>query len=71
MRADFSPVRGHQNENGQPPFAEVLLIPEVLIGGHDGFKACGFRGTQEIAVLFLAPAALIGGRNLVEGQCPA
>jgi hypothetical protein len=33
VRADFRPTRRGQNQNGQSPSLEPLLIAQVLIGG--------------------------------------
>ncbi|HEX5220874.1 MAG TPA: hypothetical protein VFZ59_14995 [Verrucomicrobiae bacterium] len=55
MPLNFRPVGGGQDQNRQLASSEILLIPQILIGGDKDIEA-PFGGTQQITVLQVRPA---------------
>ena len=71
MRPDSPPIRSHQHQNRKSTAAKILLVPQVLIGRYHCLEAFRFRRFKQIAVLFVTPATLIGGRDFMANQCSA
>lgn len=66
--ADAWPAGGGKDEDSQPASCEVLLIPQVLIGGQEDLEPFSLSGRDQRPVLQRAPAQLEGGFNGVSDQ---
>jgi hypothetical protein len=69
VRFQFRPVAAPEEEHGELPSVEVLLVDQVLVGGHEDFKARPLREREEIAVFLCGPAELKRTVHLVVGGC--
>ncbi len=64
----INPIRpSRHDDDGDAEFREVLLILEILVGGHEHFEAAGRGTAQQLAVLKSRPAELGYGSDVVAG----
>jgi hypothetical protein len=62
---DPRPGGGPQDENDEASPGKVLLVPQLLIGGHEHLKARSLSSGKQDASLQRRPAALVDGLDLV------
>ena len=55
VKLDFGPTRCPQDEHRQATPGQVLLIPQVLVGGDVNVEAHGLRTLNQCTVLELSP----------------
>ena len=55
-------------DDRNPSIVKVLLIPEVLVGGHEHIEPLLFCGADQIAIGKLVPSAFPSGPNLNKSQ---
>ena len=67
MRLYIRPLLFAYENNSDFPACEVLLIPDVFVGGQKNFKSRCFGRVQQVAVLQLVPSFASGGANGVAG----
>ena len=54
------PTRGREDDNGDPPGAEMLLVLEVRVGGDEHLEAVRLGSSQQLAIAECRPALLVG-----------
>jgi len=65
---DAGPARRGQNNDGNVPRLQVLLILELRVSGDEYLEAFLLRRIQQLAVLQPRPVALVRGRYFVMRQ---
>lgn len=68
---DLGPARCGQNEDGELPPSQSLLVAQILIRGDQYIKRRSLRGRQELTVVQCRPAAFERGLDLVTDQYAA
>lgn len=65
VRLDLRSVAPPENEHGYFSVEESLLVPQILISGHQDFKAGFFREREQYAILLAGPAELKRAADLM------
>ncbi len=69
MTLDSRLARRHEYCDGKVATRDVLLVPQILIGGHKDLVTSRFSFSEQLTVLYPAPAELKdGGDNMVSQQ---
>ncbi len=63
-----SPAICLEDDQGQLSTGQVLLIREILVACHQDSETGSFCSSQQVPILELGPAHLIGGFYLVTGK---
>ena len=71
FRLNLRPTRGEEHHDGQSPLAQVLLVLQILVGGHQDLESSSFSLGDQVTVLKGAPGELIDGGYVVETEMAA
>ena len=68
---DARPPCSSEHDDSDSAIREILLIPEVRVGGEQHVEATGLRSREQFPVAQRRPALFESGHHLMRGQVPS